>query len=281
MSSKTRIAGLAIGLTGALLLAAPANATSFKSWGVWSDGSIAFSGTNAVDATYTLDSGVQSSEIITTDYDNEYFTADSPIGEIFGTNGPDSTNNYLKVSTQDDQTTDAVVEITFDSAVAAGDLALAVSDIDSDHVTITMNDDSSNSLTGVEINGSATTSAFNFCDYSASSCSDTSVPDIATNGNNVVATGQDSGTDGSTAWFRPSVAVKSITLTIRNDDSSNNSSTERIWLAQLSEGSSSSSNSPHLANTGANDGAQLPIAAALVAGGLALVARNRKAPKRH
>jgi LPXTG-motif cell wall-anchored protein len=94
------------------------------------------------------------------------------------------------------------------------------------------------------------------------------VPTITQNANDVVATGDSTSSDGSTAWFRPSVAVKTVTFTFLNDDDSN-TSTSRYWFAQ---------NAAALPDTGFSSSWSIMLfiagAALLTAGGL-LIARRR------
>lgn len=272
-SLATTLVATASALALSLAPLAPASAAT-SAWGVWpeiapgafSSQPLTFSGTGTVNATWTL-TGADSYEVIATDVDNEYFVAGTPIGAVFGANGPSSTDNYLKATSQDDTTTPVVLTVTFASAVSAGNLGFAVSDLDTDHVTVTATDGSGGALTGAQIVGTATSDAFNFCNYTDSPCSDTAVPTVTQNANDVVATGVVSGTDGSTAWFRPSVAVKTVTFTYLNDDAGNSSS-GRYWFAQ---------NAP-LPDTGLNGSTLITLfvvgASLLAAGGL-LVARRR------
>lgn len=264
----------------ALLLAplAPATAAS-SAWGVWpeiapdavSSLPLTFSGTGTVNATWTI-TGASFYEVIATDVDNdpqEYFSAPTPIGTVFGANGPSSTENFLKATSLDDTTTPVVVTVTFASAVAAGSLGFAVSDLDTDHVTVTATDGSGSALTGAQIVGTATTGAFNFCAYNGDpACIGTVVPTITQNANNVLATGVESeANDGSTAWFRPNVAVKTVTFTYLNDDNEASSS-GRYWFAQTAP----------LPDTGVNNSTMITLlvvgASLLTAGGL-MVARRR------
>jgi len=253
----------------ALAPLAPASAAS-SSWGVWAESTLSFSGTGMVNATWAS-TGVLDLAPIPTDYDGppqEYFVAATPIGAVFGTNGPSSTNNYLYAESLDDTTTPLVITVTFASAVAAGNLGFAVSDLDTDRVTVTATDGSGGALTGAQIVGTATTVAFNFCNYSGGPvCTDTAVPTVTQNANSVLAQGSLSSSKGSTAWFRPSVAVKTVTFSFLNEDATNYSS-GRYWFAQ----------DVPLPDTGLSGSALVTLfvvgASLLAAGGL-LVARRR------
>lgn len=266
-SLATTLVATASALALSLAPLAPATAAS-SAWGVWTDDTkLTFSGGGLVNATWAV-TGYLDYEILATDEDGEYFVAGTPIGAVFGANGPSSSENYLKAESQDDTTTPVVVTVTFDSAVGAGLLGFAVSDLDSDHVTITATGATGSALTGTEIVGTATDSAFNFCDYPDSTCSDTAVPTITQNANDVVATGVETGTDGSTAWFRPSVAVKTVTFTYLNDDDEA-SSTGRYWFAQTVA---------PLPDTGLSSSSMitlLAVGAALLAAGGLMIARRR------
>ncbi len=220
-----------------------------------------------VNATWSVN-GAGAYSIIGVDGGDEYFVAGTPIGEVFGANGPTGTSNYLRAESEDDLVTPVIITVTFESAVAAGLLGFAVSDLDSDHVTVTATDGSGTALTGTEIVGTATDSAFNFCDYPDSPCTDTAVPAITENANDVLATGVDTNTDGSTAWFRPSVAVKTVTFTYLNDDEGNSSSS-RYWFAQTA------APLPDTGLSGSSMMALFAVGAALLAAGGLLIARRR------
>ena len=267
-SLATTLVATASALALSLAPLAPASAAT-SAWGVWSDddSTLTFSSAGAANATWTV-TGYSDYWLVPTDEDDEYFVAATPIGAAFGANGPSSTENYLRAESEDDTTTPIVVTVTFDSAVGAGLLGFAVSDLDTDHVTVTATGTTGSALTGSEIVGTSTDSAFNFCNYPESPCSDTAVPTITQNANDVVATGDSTSSDGSTAWFRPSVAVKTVTFTYLNDDDTN-TSTGRYWFAQ---------NAAPLPDTGLSSSwmiALLAVGAALLAAGGLLIARRR------
>lgn len=267
ISLATTLVATASALALSLAPLAPATAAT-SAWGVWSDDSkLTFSDTGMVNATWAVN-GAGAESIIAVDGGGEYFVAGTPIGAVFGANGPTGTSNYLRAESEDDLVTDVVITVTFDSAVAAGLLGFAVSDLDSDHVTVTATGATGAALTGTEIVGTATDSAFNFCAYPDAPCPETAVPTVVENANDVLATGVETDTDGSTAWFRPSVAVKTVTFTYRNDDDGNSSSS-RYWFAQTAA---------PLPDTGLSSSSMVTVfavgAALLAAGGL-LIARRR------
>jgi LPXTG-motif cell wall-anchored protein len=270
----TTIVATASALALSLAPLAPASAAT-SAWGVWSEvapsvtpsANLTFAGTGMVNANYTVN-GAGSQTVIGVAGGDEYFVAGTPIGSVFGANGPTGDNNYLRTESENDTVTPVVITVTFDSAVEAGLLGFAVSDLDSDHVTVTATGATGSALTGTELVGSATDGAFNFCNYTDSPCSDTAVPTITVNANDVLATGVDANSDGSTAWFRPSVAVKTVTFTYLNDDNTNVSST-RYWFAQTAAA---------LPDTGVSSSTVIilmVVGASLLAAGGLMVARRR------
>jgi LPXTG-motif cell wall-anchored protein len=283
-SSRTiKVAGAAVA-TIALALAplAPAQAAT-SAWGVWTyiqpgsapaDPGIAFNNAAFADATFTINADIfPTVEVLNVDDEDEWFTAETPIGAVFGANGPSTTNNFLKIESPDNTTTDSILAVTFATPVKAGNLGFAVSDLDTDHVTVTATDAAGAAVSGSDLLGSASsTAAFNFCDVADSpgGCSDTDVPTVETNATDVVATGSASNTDGSTVWFQPSVDIATVTFTYRNDDGGNSSSS-RYWFAQKES---------TLANTGASASTMLGmfgIGSALLAAGAIFVMRRRQA----
>jgi len=264
----------------ALAPLAPASAsTAPTAWGVWGDDSpsapidwpLTFSAGGMVDATFSV-TGTSDVWSPSTDQFPEYFVAASPIGAVFGANGPGSTNNRLLPRSQNDTTTPVVVVVTFDSAVAAGNLGFAVSDLDLGNVTVTATDGSGAPLTGAQIVGDATTTAFNLCDFAGSPCTNTNVPTITQDAFGVTAQGNLISSTGSTAWFRPSAEVKTVTFTYLNQDDEDPTS-GRFWFAQTIVPAPAP-----LPDTGLSSPAVITLLVAgsslLLAGGL-LVARRR------
>ncbi len=255
-----------------------AAATDDVAWGSWgavgpsslSAETVTFTGTNFVNGTWAV-TGAAGYEILDTTTAGEYFTAETPIGTAFSANGPDLGANFLKVTMPAGG--QSTLTVTFDAAVPADQLGIAVSDIDTDHVSISGTDANDGALTGAQINGSATTQGFNFCAVTdpPSACGgDTDTPSLSTGATDVTATGTSAGTDGSSAWFRPNTTVKSLSFTFFNDDSGNTSS-ERVWLVQKYTPAP-------LPNTGVNGGLVAGIAGlsiALIAAGGLIVARRR------
>lgn len=303
MKTSTRrrtVAGAVTATTVLLLLAAPAaaQATTSNPWGIWTVDNTGLAGEVGFDAglihaswsashispglspeivTHLTQAGT---DINTDTYDQEFFTTDTPIGAVFGTNGPSATNNYLKVGIPQLRhsplrygLTD--ITVTFDSPIEAAKLGLAVSDVDSDDVYVSAFDANDNTITGTELQGTAAALpadlAFNFCPQVTQTApdvcnSDTDVPPISVEGGGVyVGDGSNTslwGTTGASAWLRPSVAVKKLVFSMTNYDTS--TSSIRLWLAQFAAdpvivppvtgeptGGASSATAPALANTGA------------------------------
>lgn len=272
ISRSIRIfAAAAAGLACALAPLAPAQASTIPHWGVWTAGEtsgtgiVDFGDTNLPSASFEVSDSWDAAEIYNVSDESEWFTADTPIGSVFGANGPSASNNFLKVTSVDNVTDDAVVTLTFSTPTTAGNFAFAVTDIDTDYVSISAKDPSwvdGEGLSGETIVGSATDQAFNFCDVSDSpgGCSDTAVPGLYTYSGNVLV--KDNGPDdGSSAWFRPDAAISSIRFEYRNLDETNSSSF-RIWMAQLG---------PEPAAPLADTGISPSVIAGLVGLGAALV----------
>jgi hypothetical protein len=285
------LAALGIAAIACSVGVTPASATTVNEWGTWNeDGTITFANSNLIAATWTVN-GDDSHAIITTDSSNEYFTADTPIGAIYGANGPDSTHNYLKVTTLNDAgDTDVAINITFDSTVAAGNLAIGISDIDSDSAWIGVDGVEGYVLTGNEVIGTASPSVFNFCAVTnppsvcnGDTATATAYPDVS---DGVWFRDATADTNGSSAWVQPSKDVTHVIIHVHNLDSLNSSS-ERIWIAESgndpssdSSGGSGSSGSTKekLAATGVDTpflGGAALLGSALIAAGLATSRRRR------
>lgn len=281
-----RVAGAAVA-TIALALAplAPAQAST-PSWGVWTDlapaeadapGSISFGNSSFPNATFAMSGQYDPLEtgVDTVYMSDEYFTADTPIGAVFGANGPqtsDGSANFYLVESTSNNSDEAILTVTFASPTTAGNLAFAVSDLDSDHVTVTATDGNDAAATGDQIIGSASPSSFNFCDVSAppAACgSDTVGPLVTIGATDVLAAGVESGTDGSTAWFQPSVAISTVTFTFSTDDGSGSGS--RYWFAQKDTAA--------LPDTGASASTMMGmfgVGSAMLAAGAMFILRRRQ-----
>lgn len=298
-----------VALTALVVCLSPvaAHATATGTWGGWSetansgvpalDGTsvLSFPGAGAVQAGWTFDGWNGYASIQTTDVNNEYFTSDTPIGAVFGTNGPSADTSYLKI-TADSTDIPVLVTITFATPVPADTLGFAISDLDSDFVTVSATNADGVQLGDDALRGSAGATladlAFNFCQVATAplTCEgDTAAPVVTSDGLGLVtATGSESGTEGATAWFQPSEAVKSLEIALTNVDDEGPSNV-RLWVAQLPAAAETPVPVPSttpvtaegtLAATGANTTALPWGIGALVAGAAALVlVRRRNAAK--
>jgi LPXTG-motif cell wall-anchored protein len=233
MKSTQRKLGAALGLalvTG-LTIALPASAATVGEWGVWQadDGGLVlnFSNPTMSDATFTV-SGHDEWDIYSPAEEDEGFSASSPVGSVIGANATSSEYLFLKVTTLADNSLMAAVTISFDTAVPAGNLVVALSDVDSDNAIIEMNYGGDVALTGSQIIGTATDTGFNFEDLSSADH-----PTVVAYPSSVEIGAAPDGTDGSTGWVRPSVAVKEIEIFISTEDGANSS--QRIWIGQLGD----------------------------------------------
>jgi LPXTG-motif cell wall-anchored protein len=251
MKFASRTTGAIASLTSlfALTVALPASAAVTGEWGVWStvaDGpysfAIDFDGSSMPDALVDISDDYES-EALDPFAEDEGFTAADPVGALVGANGNSTEDLFLKVSTTDDNNNSTFVVIQFASPVPAGQLVLAISDIDSDNAIITMTDENGDGLTATQIIGTATETGFNWDDPANTD----DVPVVSAAGATSVAMDDaPDGTDGSTGWVRPSAAISAITLQISTED--NRISSERIWVGQVIDAEDHG-----LANTGLSD----------------------------
>lgn len=235
-------------ITG-LGVALPASAATFAEWGEWVDGTedrLVFSDPSLSDATFSVAN--ENTWRIEAPADGiGSFSANSPVGSLIGANTA-ATNDYaLYVFSKDENREYAVVSITFDTAVPAGNLALALSDVSDDHAVVEMTDDNNVDLTGTEIIGTATDAGFSSTDIASDP-----IPTVVASATSVRFDAPQERNDFSTGWVRPSVAVKTITISIASNDSYYGM--QRIWIGQIggSEDVGGSSNEG-LAKTGAAD----------------------------
>jgi len=189
------------------------------------------------------------------DGEGEGFTAADPVGALVGANQSSTADNFLKVDTFNERA--VTTTIYFDNPVPAGQLVLAISDIDSDRTDIQMFDESNNAIFAADIIGTATTLGFNWADPSNTD----DIPLVDASNTTVRMYDANWGTEGSTGWVRPSANVTKVTIEIFTEDGF--VSSQRIWIGQVIEGTSSDD----LASTGASDALYL----AALAGGAAIV----------
>ena len=226
------VAVAAITAVFSLCCAIPASAAVTASeWGDWDAMflSVSYDNSAFVDGTFSV-TGEDDWDNLSPADQGEGFSADTPLGALFGSNVDATAFQFLKVTTLDNNDATAIVEITFETEVPANQLVLALSDVDSDRATITMYDGESNAVSAANIIGTAATTGFNWDDVTNTS----DVPTTTTIDPNTVVIGDaPDDTDGSTGWVRPSAGVKFIHVEINTEDG--NYSSQRIWLGQLLE----------------------------------------------
>lgn len=272
MNSTTRKIGAAFGLASiaAFSVALPASATTVGEWGVWAstevDGqyNVTFTDPSMPDASVAI-YDYSSVDIFSPDGEGEGFTAATPVGALVGANNNSTDYNFLKVETIADNNDCATVEITFDSAVPAEQLILAISDIDSDNATISMEDENGDPIAPGDIAGfdMDTVPAFNWDDLS--NTDDIPAFSFDPSSTELYVGNAPDNTDGSTGWVQPTLPISFVSIVICTEDGNNSS--QRIWLGQVSDGTASSSGGS-LAQTGADKSIYLGV----IAGGALLAA---------
>lgn len=286
-----------IATTALALATVPANAVTKNTWGHWSftnssttdAGRLTFSA-GQVNATWTASGDNGWSVDVDTQATSEYFDAATPIGSAFSANGPKSTNNFIRMYAGAGVDRQTYLFVNFATPVPAGDLAIAVSDIDSDYMLVDGKDASDNNIAVADLIGTAGSTSnlnalsFNFCaNRTTSPCSnDTDVVPVSQSMATQLKFGDYStntwNTDGASVWIHPSVSVSSLRFQLFNGDT--NESSERVWIVQRNEGPASSS-TDELSNTGTDYVPVAAIATGLVAFGYGMVATSRRRRQRH
>jgi hypothetical protein len=254
MKFASRTTGAISSLTSlfALTVALPASAAVTGEWGVYStvtDGPYSFaidfddSSMPGAFVDISDDHPEVGSGILAPQDANEGFTAADPVGALVGANASSTEDLFLMVSTNSDNNNSAFVDIQFASPVPAGQLVLAISDIDSDNAIVTMTDENGDDLTATQIIGTATETGFNWEDPANTDDVPVVSPASATS---VAMDDAPDGTDGSTGWVRPNAAVSAITIQISTED--NQINFESIWIGQVIDAEDDG-----LANTGLSD----------------------------
>lgn len=274
MNNTSRTAGAILGLAAiaTFSVALPASAANVAEWGVFedsltADGALLFTNPDFPDAEIMV-SSENTYSFLSPAEENEGFTSADPVGALVGANYDSTDSLFLKIETAADNNQETVTEITFDSPVPADQLVLAISDIDSDYTEVTMLDAEDSDVSAEDIVGTATTTGFNWDDPSDTE----NIPNVALEDATTVSMGTaPDGTDGSTGWVRPSVAVSQITISTWTEDGNNSS--QRIWVGQVIEDTSSD----NLADTGVSDSLYLTAVAggAILAVGGAIALRRR------
>ncbi|CAB4559489.1 unannotated protein [freshwater metagenome] len=229
--------GLAVALTSSPALAAVDDGT----WGIWaaedvSDapaGTIGFGSTVVPSASYeyTEISGDTGVEIATVNDKDMWVPASSPMGTVFGANGPSDIENLLDYDAN--EYSESTLVITFDAEVPANELGLVIMDIDggndgqplsADRFTVEATNAAGANLTSSELNGGA----FNFCNVPVAEmpgdCEDTAytgVPTVTEPTATSVFFQADlnaSTDEGDSGWVNPTAAVKTMTVTWLSQD---------------------------------------------------------------
>ena len=284
MGHKTLVKTLTTAATCVALMIAPtlsAQAAAPSYWGAWSDpangsGTLTFADPASINATYsTKDTDSVESDAGS---DGKWLPESSPVGADWGATGPSDTKTRFRLDAVHE--TPGELNVVFDQEVAAGDLAIAVSDVDGDAVTISAKDEAGNDLTFTEINGTVDTQVFNFCTFSPapSDCSgDTDVPVLTNTATSVTADGSASNTEGATVWFVPSAAVKSIKFVSDIHGAPSEVGHHDFYIAEKPGINPVAYNTGGLAHTGGEQAnlTFLVVLAVLLAGGGVLVIRRR------
>lgn len=274
MNNTSRTAGAILGLAAiaTFSVALPASAANVSEWGVFGastngyDGAVTFSNADFPDAEIMV-SSEQTYDFYAPSDEDEGFTTADPLGALIGANYDSTDSLFLKIETAANNNQATVTEITFDSPVPAGQLILAISDVDSDRAEITMEDENGDGIGSAEIIGTATQTGFN---WETPGSSDIPVVEEIDPGTVRIGEAPD-GTDGATGWVRPSLAVSYIRIESNTEDGNNSS--QRIWVGQVIEDTSSD----NLADTGVSDSLYLTALAggAILAAGGAIALRRR------
>lgn len=287
----TRIgAGIGALSVAAMMTSTPALAAiADGTWGAWSaddptsvfDGRLAFGDptVGGADFTYTENSGSTGYGYIESVNDKgDWLTAETPVGAIFGANGPSDVENEIILDTSD--ASNSTFTIDFDNPVPANELAVVIVDIDSngqseltesDRVLVEATGADDADLTSAELNGDV----FNSCDVAVDanmpdSCGGSVITSVPTQSEPTATSVKFIGDltqndDGQTGWINPTVATKSVTLTW---DSNDTGSSIRVFVAVKNHGG--------LASTGFDATAGMLSALTLGALGVAAVAATRR-----
>jgi len=259
-----------VAITG-LGVALPASAATFAEWGEWVDGAedrLVFSDPSLSDATFSV-VNANTWRVETPADGMEIFSANSPVGALIGANTGATNDFALYVFSKDENREYAIVTITFDTEVPAGNLALALSNVNDDHALIEMIDGNNVSLTGTEIIGTATDTGFSSTDIASDP-----IPTVVASANFVRMDAPEDYNDASTGWVRPSAGVKTIAIAIASNDSYYGM--QRVWIGQIGGSADvGGSSGEGLAKTGAADSMYLVAFAGAAILATAGIARRR------
>jgi hypothetical protein len=293
----------------ALSVALPASAALAAStaapgvWATWTgatdaaESSFAFVGTvygGTVAMTKTDNSNLLSTNGVYAVDGGSYFTAATPIGQVFGPNGPAGSNAYrdrvggaitgsISPSSVRDVSPLGLAELgatsttvfTFATPVPAGALGIGIQDFDEDQATISATDAAGNPVSGSDIIGDVGgVLAFNECSFTPqpTDCVDglgpyTASPMAFLADTSVWVIHPFAGPAevGSNVWLRPAVAIKTLTI-VHTSDGDDDSSAIDVSLAMVTAapGGSEAASAPVLAATG-TDAAPLTVVGAVLA----------------
>ena len=247
------LAALALAGVGGIAFAATGVIEKYPTWTITPEdpaaqnhsGTLKFGlGNKFPNATYTVEKSAndeEDTELLNGADGEDWFTKATPFGKAFGPTGPNAPEvneiRYIKTRVNDsDFGSVATTTYRFKRPTPANRLGFALSDIDVDQARITAVDAKGKAVSGKELNGRV----FNFCNVSLATlpgeCADgpsaTPVPVWTKYSNGGLLRGANDASDdteGATGWFRPTVAIKRITIAFRGQDAG--SPSYRTWLA--------------------------------------------------
>lgn len=166
----------------------------------------------------------------------DWLTAQTPFGAVFGPSGPSTTVQFFRqrIGTS----TVATTVYTFNDPFPANRLGFAFGDIDVDNLTISATDRNGDPVPGSSLAGGT----FNFCDVTVdipTSCQGGPYPvpvwTPGPSGGTVTPTPPAPGiqeTTGASAWFRPSVSLRTLTVVFQAYPTAGEPS-YRTWFAAI------------------------------------------------
>jgi LPXTG-motif cell wall-anchored protein len=247
-AAATAALALSVGLTASPALAAVGDGT----WGIWTatdledaaSGNITLGDTAVGGAgfTYVENLGISEAYIESVNEREDWFTAETPPGLVFGPNGPSDVENVITLS--NDNANEGVLTITFNNPVPAGELGVAIGDLDSDQnadpafsdrALVEATTGAGADLTSAELNGAV----FNMCNVAVNAdmpidCADTQITvvpviteptatSVKFSGDTLLSDGT-----GEYGWVHPTTDVKSVTITWNGWDGG---SSARVFVA--------------------------------------------------
>lgn len=237
---------VAIGLLSGAAATSASGAGLYASWTITPEdtaaqnhsGTLSFPNALLPGATYTsnkdADDGESTRVATGTSTYGDWLTAETPFGAVFGPSGPSTTIQFFRqrIGTE----TVATTTYTFNNPFPANRLGFAFGDIDVDNLTITATDANGDPVPGSNLVGGT----FNFCEVTVdvpTTCTGgpyyTPVWTPASNGGTVTPTPPAPGiqeSSGASAWFRPTVSLKTLTVVFEAYPSAGDPS-YRTWFA--------------------------------------------------